>query len=303
MAPMPRSFRATNSAPRICTCPSRRTKPCTCCVTALAVRSWDVRTISHLLRWLRDEVPDLLQNCRLQYQTDSQAASFCIIGMKGANGCLEAVAEVHRLGAISDSDIEGVSRPRTDEWQQHAGALSTYEDRSHWSLHPWVYILLLDQPELEGRRPVLDVSRMNIRPKSPGNFTRVTGTLPRSTLTPSHTVGRLSQIHPRRCCTSPCPSTFSAMSCAQILADRPDCLIFFPYGRGDGGRFFTACQSGRVGCYLISQIFASRGPWCRSGELTPHDRTLLRGYCMYRPVCTLAAHVTGQTRLIPYVSK
>jgi len=95
----------------------------------------EVRTLSHLLRWLQDQAPGIILNCRLQYQTDSQAARFCVIGVKGANECLEAVAEVYRLCALTDTEIDVVWRPRTENWQKYADALSKYEDASQWCLN------------------------------------------------------------------------------------------------------------------------------------------------------------------------
>lgn len=48
-------------------------------------------------------------------------------GIIGANECLEAVAEVYRLNAVTNTDIEVVWPPRTEDWQRHADALSKYE--------------------------------------------------------------------------------------------------------------------------------------------------------------------------------
>ena len=88
-----------------------------------------VRTISHMLRWLHDLAPTLLYNRRLQYQTDSQAARFCVLGMKGANGCLEAVAEVYRLCAVTDTEIRScgglVRRPCSGEQTHSANTRTT----------------------------------------------------------------------------------------------------------------------------------------------------------------------------------
>lgn len=83
-----------------------------------------VCSLSHPLRWRHDQAPGLLLNCRLQYQTDR--ANFCIVGMKGANKCLETVAEVYCLCVVTD--IHSVWRPCTDDWQRHADTLSKYED-------------------------------------------------------------------------------------------------------------------------------------------------------------------------------
>lgn len=64
----------------------------------------EIRTIIQVLHWVQAEAPVLMQNCRLQYQTDSQAAKFCVVGIKGAHECLSAEAEVDPLCA--DIDIE-----------------------------------------------------------------------------------------------------------------------------------------------------------------------------------------------------
>lgn len=53
-------------------------------------------------------MPDHLRNCHLQYKTDSQAK--VVVGMKGANECLDAVADVYRLCAVMDTDVEVIWR-------------------------------------------------------------------------------------------------------------------------------------------------------------------------------------------------
>ena len=85
-----------------------------------------VRTISHMLRWLHELPPTLLlYSRRLPYEIDSQAARFCVLGMKGANAGLEAVVEVYRLCAVTDTEIEVVWGPRTEALQTHAANTRT----------------------------------------------------------------------------------------------------------------------------------------------------------------------------------
>ena len=81
----------------------------------------------------------------------------CVIGMKGVNECLDVVSEVYRLCAAMDTDVEVVLRPRMDDWQKHADALSKYKVASQWGLKPRIYNLLLAQPELGGHRPDIDM--------------------------------------------------------------------------------------------------------------------------------------------------
>lgn len=65
-----------------------------------------------------------------------------------------AVADEYRMCAVTDTDIEVEWRPRAEEIQRHADALSKYEDASQYQA---IYDKLLAQPEFEGRRPDVDV--------------------------------------------------------------------------------------------------------------------------------------------------
>ncbi len=72
----------------------------------------------------------------MQYQTDSQPASCCVVGMKGNDACLPVVAEIHQLCAETDTDVTVVRYPRTREQQRQADhQLSKYEDASQWMLN------------------------------------------------------------------------------------------------------------------------------------------------------------------------
>lgn len=78
------------------------------------------------------------------------AASFCVLGMKGANECLEAVVEMYNQCAVTDTETEVVWRPPTEAWQMHADALGKYEDTVQRELNPSVYECIRAQPGLGG---------------------------------------------------------------------------------------------------------------------------------------------------------
>ena len=61
-------------------------------------------------------------------------------------------------------------RPRTEDLQRRADALSKYEDNSQWGLNPRVYEQILAQPELAGRRPACDLFADERTTKVPGAF-------------------------------------------------------------------------------------------------------------------------------------
>ena len=130
----------------------------------------ELGTLHHAIKWLQQQAPDLLQGKLLQYQTDSQAAAFCVMGMKGAGECLTLVAEIYRQCAAWDVEVEVAWYPRTVFNQRQADALSKFEDASQWLLNPRVYQDLLQRPELGGRRPALDCFADSFTTKVPGSF-------------------------------------------------------------------------------------------------------------------------------------
>lgn len=117
----------------------------------------EIRTLIHLLQLIQKQAPGSLLNCHPQDQTDRHAAKFCVIGVKGVIECLDVVAELYRLCAAMDTDVEVVLRPRMDDMQKHADTLSKYKNASQWGLKPRIYNLLLAQPELGGRRQDIDM--------------------------------------------------------------------------------------------------------------------------------------------------
>nr|AAM94957.1 reverse transcriptase [Volvox carteri f. nagariensis] len=130
----------------------------------------ELRALLYSLHWLREQAPNLLYGRTVQYQTDSQPAEFCMVGMKGNAACLPIVAEIHRLCADTDTDISVVWYPRSREQQQQADALSKYEDGSQWMLNPTVYAKLWEHPCVHGRSPSLDVFADAHTTKVPGSF-------------------------------------------------------------------------------------------------------------------------------------
>ncbi len=122
----------------------------------------EIGSVAWALQWLAAQAPQLLQGRSVQYQTDSQPAELCIMGMRGTPPCLRAVARVYRLCAQYDTEVEMVWAPRSTQAQQQADALSKYEDTSHWALNPEVYDSICSAPCLGGgagkqqRKPTLD---------------------------------------------------------------------------------------------------------------------------------------------------
>ncbi|KXZ41475.1 hypothetical protein GPECTOR_446g335 [Gonium pectorale] len=60
----------------------------------------ELRTVSLAVQWIAEIAAELLQGGWLQYQTDSQAAECCVLGMKGRGPCLQRVDELYRLCAV-----------------------------------------------------------------------------------------------------------------------------------------------------------------------------------------------------------
>lgn len=108
------------------------------------------------LKWLAEQAPHLLANRRVQYQTDSQAAAFCVVGQKGGRHCLRKVEAICLLAAARGCEVGAVWYPREGELQVRADALSKWEDGSQWKLHPDVYSALLRKapPGFGGRRRI-----------------------------------------------------------------------------------------------------------------------------------------------------
>ena len=111
----------------------------------------ELRTVALAVEWLQEKGPHLLAGRMLQYQTDSQAATFCVLGMKGKGMCLQRVDELYQLCAAADLEVQLVWYPRTEQLKQLADALSKYEDGSQWCLDDKVYRRLWTEGCLEGK--------------------------------------------------------------------------------------------------------------------------------------------------------
>ncbi|KXZ40999.1 hypothetical protein GPECTOR_1018g286 [Gonium pectorale] len=117
----------------------------------------ELRTVTLAVQWIAEQASWRLQGGWLQYQTDSQAAECCVLGMKGKGPCLLRVDELYRLCAAYDLEVQLVWFPSTAPLQQVADALSKYEDGSQWVLKQEVWLDLWAEPCLNGRSPSLDV--------------------------------------------------------------------------------------------------------------------------------------------------
>jgi hypothetical protein len=133
-------------------------------------RERELRALLYSLRWLQKQALELLAGRAVQYQTDSQPASCCVVGMKGNDACLPVVAEIHQMCAETDTDVTVVWYPRTREQQRQADQLSKYEDSSQWMLNQEEYDKLWSEHCLAGRRPCLDVFADEQTTKVPGSF-------------------------------------------------------------------------------------------------------------------------------------
>ena len=116
----------------------------------------ELRAIMLSVQWLAQCHPRLVQNRRVQYQTDSMAAQLCVLGLKGRGHCLQQVADIYRQCAATDTEITVVWYPRTELQQQHADELSKQRDPSQWSLNARVLAQVLRLSSLQGRTPQLD---------------------------------------------------------------------------------------------------------------------------------------------------
>ena len=131
----------------------------------------ELRTVALAVEWLQERGPQLLAGRQLQYHTDSQAAAFCVLGMKGKGMCLQRVDELYQLCAGSDLEVQPVWHPRSEKWQQLADGLSKFEDGSQWCLDGKVYRRLWEEDCLRGRGPPLvDVFADEFSTKLPGRF-------------------------------------------------------------------------------------------------------------------------------------
>ncbi|KXZ50413.1 hypothetical protein GPECTOR_16g587 [Gonium pectorale] len=189
----------------------------------------ELRAVVLALRWLRDRAPSLAVGRTLQYQTDSQAASFCVVGQKGRNGCLMQVADVYRLCAQLQATPQLVWCPREGALQQRADALSKTEDRGQWSLHPDVFHWVLSQPQLRGRPLALDLFADASNTKVPGAFfsaywspgTRGIDALVQRWSPPARGPFRpLLYANP--------PFGLMGRTLSKLLAERADCLLIYP---------------------------------------------------------------------------
>ncbi|KXZ45875.1 hypothetical protein GPECTOR_49g459 [Gonium pectorale] len=130
----------------------------------------ELRGLLHALQWLQAQAPQLVAHRRLQYQTDSQPADRCVLGMKGTAACLRVVADIYRASAVTDTEVITVWAPRTEPNQRAADALSKYVDGSQWLLNPAVYTEVEADARLCGRRPVLDLFADSYSTRIPGAF-------------------------------------------------------------------------------------------------------------------------------------
>ncbi len=120
--------------------------------------------------WLAGRAGELMRGRRVQYQTDSQAGEFCILGQKGKGRCLDLVAELYQICFEADAEVEAVWYPRTVAEQQEADALSKEVDSSQWALAPDLYERAVTHGALRGRRPDVDRFADSVTTKVPGAF-------------------------------------------------------------------------------------------------------------------------------------
>ncbi len=116
----------------------------------------EVTAMAVCLSWVEAHRPELVMSCRVQYQTDSQAAMFCVLGMKGTPPCLRAVDDLLLWCAARDVELEVVWYPRESAMQQQADALSKEASLTQWQLRGEVFASLWEEPCLGGRGPTVD---------------------------------------------------------------------------------------------------------------------------------------------------
>ncbi|GIL93327.1 hypothetical protein Vretimale_19753 [Volvox reticuliferus] len=116
----------------------------------------EVSAMGVCLKWIEASRPELTMSSTIQYQTDSQSAMFCVLGMKGAAPCLRAVDELLCWCAERDLELEVVWYPRESNFQEAADALSKHPDLTQWQLRAEVFDSLWMEPCLGGRQPTVD---------------------------------------------------------------------------------------------------------------------------------------------------
>ena len=130
----------------------------------------EVTAAAICLQFIDSHQPGLLRHRTVQYQTDSQAAMFCVLGMKGAPPCLLAVDAFLMWCAERDCELETVWYPRETPAQQAADLLSKHPSLRQWALHQTIYEGLWAEPGLVGRRPYMDLFADEGTTKVAGRF-------------------------------------------------------------------------------------------------------------------------------------
>lgn len=130
--------------------------------------------------------PHPLPNYLLHYQIDSQAASFCVIGMKDANSDPRPSPRRIAYAPYQTQKRWFGNRERTRGSSTRTTSVNMKIAHNGLSL-PKCTHCPSNTPSSRDADPRWMFLQMNIRPKSPGSFPRFPGTLPRSASTLSRT--------------------------------------------------------------------------------------------------------------------
>ena len=92
------------------------------------------------------------------------------MGTKGNESTFPVVKQLRMLCAEWDVELDVVWKPKENARQKVADFWSKVVDNSEWVLHQQVYDMLIVNPVLQGRKPVLDVFASDSTTKVPGAF-------------------------------------------------------------------------------------------------------------------------------------
>lgn len=99
----------------------------------------ELRAMLTMLEVAEVNCPEVVRHARVQYLTDSMSAKHAANGQKGNRALQQLVRDIWLLCHRLDLQLEVEWRPRGEELQQLADALSKVQDGSQWALNQQVY--------------------------------------------------------------------------------------------------------------------------------------------------------------------
>jgi hypothetical protein len=99
----------------------------------------ELKAMLTMLEVAEANCPEVVRHARVQYLTDSMSAKHAASGQKGNRAQQQLVRDIWLLCHRLDLQLEVEWRPRREELQQLADALSKVQDGSQWALNQQVY--------------------------------------------------------------------------------------------------------------------------------------------------------------------